>query len=71
MKMKLTTLLFSLLLAVGWTSNAFAQSATFSAESIKDLRYTWTDAQGTSHSEPYVVYNAEKDAWEAPEVHNA
>ena len=71
MKMKLTTLLFSLLLAVGWTSNAFAQSETFSAESIKDLRYTWTDAQGTSHSEPYVVYNAEKDAWEAPEVHNA
>ena len=32
--MKLTTLLFSLLLAVGWTSNVFAQSATYKAEDI-------------------------------------
>ena len=71
MKLKLTSLMFGLLLAVGWTSNALAQPATYSAESIKDLRYTWTDAQGTTHSEPYVVYNAEKDAWEAPEVHDA
>ena len=54
MKIKLTTLLFGLLLAVGWTSSAFAQSATYSAESIKDLTYTWTDANGTSHDSPYV-----------------
>jgi hypothetical protein len=54
MKIKLTTLLFGLLLAVGWTGSAFAQSATYSAESIKDLTYTWTDANGTSHDSPYV-----------------
>ena len=71
MKIKLTTLLFGLLLAVGWTSNAFAQSTTFTAESIKDLRYEWTDAAGTTHSEPYVKYDEEKQAWLAPEVTNA
>ena len=31
MKLKLTTMLFGLLLAVGWTSNAFAQEATYEA----------------------------------------
>ena len=70
MKMKLTTLLFGLLLAVGWTSNAFAQPATYTAESIKDLRYEWTDAAGTTHSEPYVVYDADKEAWVGAEVTN-
>ena len=72
MKMKLTTLMFSLLLAVGWTSNVFAQPATYSAESIKDLTYSWTDASGVTHdSEPYVKYDDEKKAWIAPEVHDA
>ena len=70
MKIKLTTLLFGLLLAVGWTSNVFAQSATYKAVDIKDLRYTWTDAAGTTHSDPYVVYDAEKEAWVGQEVTN-
>jgi hypothetical protein len=69
MKMKLTTLMFSLLLAVGWTSNVFAQPTTYSAESIKDLTYSWTDASGVTHSdEHYVKYDDEKKAWVAPEV---
>ncbi len=94
MKMKLTTLLFGLLLAVGWTSSASAQAlpqsniakrftykpmavtpviakegmrddaqepcgATYSASSIKDLKYTWTDASNVTHESPYVVLNDE------------
>lgn len=54
MKMKLTTLLFGLLLAVGWTSNVFAQSATYKAEDIKDWTYTWEDAGGTTQTGKYI-----------------
>ena len=52
--MKLTTLLFGLLLAVGWTSNVFAQSATYKAEDIKDWTYTWEDAGGTTQTSKYI-----------------
>ncbi len=34
MKRKITILMFSLLLAVGWTSNVFAQSATYKADNL-------------------------------------
>ncbi len=54
MKKKLTTLLFGLLLAVGWTSSAFAQSATYKAADMTDWTYTWYDASGASHVENYV-----------------
>ena len=54
MKMKLTTLLFGLLLAVGWTSNVFAQSATYKAEDIKDWTYTWEDAGGNTQTSKYI-----------------
>ena len=93
MKMKLSTLLFGLLLAVGWTSSASAQAlpqsniakrftykpmavtpviakegmrdadepcgATYSASSIKDLKYEWYDASNVKHESPYVVLNDE------------
>ncbi len=52
--MKLTTLLFGLLLAVGWTSNVFAQSATYKAEDIKDWTYTYEDASGNPQTGKYV-----------------
>lgn len=99
MKKKLTTLLFGLLLAVGWTSNASAQAlpqsniakrftykpmavtpviakegmrdadepcgATYSASSIKDLKYTWTDASNVTHESPYVVLNETTGKYEA------
>ncbi len=69
--MKLTTLLFGLLLAVGWTSSASAQSltkahkranapmradraytdmVTLKAEEAAELKYTWTDAEGSHTS---------------------
>ena len=70
MKQKLTTLLFGLLLAVGWTSNALAQSATYTAESIKDLTYTWQDANGTTQTSPYVQFNEEKGIYESVLVTN-
>lgn len=70
MKKKLTTLLFGLLLAVGWTSNALAQSATYTAESIKDLTYTWQDANGTTQTSPYVQFNEEKGIYESVLVTN-
>ena len=54
MKIKLTTLLFGLLLAVGWTSNVFAQSATYKAEDIKNWTYTWEDASGTTQTSKYI-----------------
>lgn len=54
MKIKLTTLLFGLLLAVGWTSNASAQSATYTAESIKDWTYGWRNAAGDSIDSKYI-----------------
>ncbi len=94
MRMKLTTLLFGLLLAVGWTNVAQAQAlpqsniakrftykpmaavtpviakegmrdadepcgATYSASSIKDLKYEWYDASNVKHESPYVVLNDE------------
>ena len=70
MKLKLTTLLFGLLLAVGWTSNASAQSATYSAESIKDLTYTWQDANGVTQTSPYVQFNEQKGIYESVLVTN-
>ena len=52
--MKLTSLMFGLLLAVGWTSNAFAQPATYKAEDIKDWTYTWEDANGNTQTSKYI-----------------
>ena len=72
MKRKFTILLFGLLLAVGWTNDAFAQEATLKAADMANWTYSWTDASGTPHlNEHYVVYNDEKGIYEAPEVHNA
>ena len=68
--MKLTTLMFSLLLAVGWTGHAFAQSTTFTAKSIKDLTYDWVDANGTTQTSHYVELNDETGEYYAPEVYN-
>lgn len=72
MKKKLTTLLFGLLLAVGWTSSAFAQAtvdtgpngATYKESVVSTWTYTWTDANGGSHensftdvaTDPYQMY---------------
>lgn len=69
--MKLTTLLFGLLLAVGWTSSAYAQTspnnipdAVYPKSYYDALKYTWTDANGVSHesastdlaTDPYQIY---------------
>ena len=58
MKIKLTTLLFGLLLAVGWTSSALAQStkpeATYKAEDMVGWTYTWEDANGNTQTSNYV-----------------
>ena len=67
--MKLTTLLFGLLLAVGWTSSAFAQdlylpTAVHNKAYYDALEYTWTDSIGGIHtskatdvaSDPYQMY---------------
>ena len=70
MKKKLTLFAFSLLLAVGWTNQVFAQSATYTAEEIKDLTYTWVDAGGNTQTSHYVELN-EDGKYVAPEVHNA
>ena len=72
MKMKLTTLLFGLLLAVGWTGSAYAQSSpnnhsdAVHPKSYYDaLTYTWDNGDGegvrTSKStdlatDPYQIY---------------
>lgn len=65
MKKKLTTLLFGLLLAVGWTNVVSAQSqeTPFKASDAKTWTYSWTDANGTTHSD---VDPTEKvtDAWQ-------
>ena len=72
MKIKLTTFLFGLLLAVGWTSNAFAQSAVLKAADMADWKYKWLPKNATDSVEaPYVVWDAEKEAYVAPEVTNA
>ena len=49
MKKRITTLMFSLLLAVGWTSSVFAQAYTFTADSAKTWTYSWTDANGRTY----------------------
>ena len=54
MKIKLTTLLFGLLLAVGWTSNAFAQSAVLKASQMEGWTYEWVDANGTTQTSTYI-----------------
>ncbi len=69
MKIKLTTLLFGLLLAVGWTSSAFAQNlylpeAVHNKAYYDALEYTWEDANGNTHTSkatdvadnPYQMY---------------
>ena len=64
MKQKLTTLLFGLLLAVGWTSNALAQDVVHSKAYYDALTYEWTDANGETHTsaatelatDPYQIY---------------
>ena len=71
MKMKLTTLLFGLLLAVGWTSSAYAQSspnnnpdAVHPRSYYEALTYKWTDANNVEHesaatdlaTDPYQIY---------------
>ncbi len=63
MKKKLTTLLFGLLLAVGWTSSVFAQEATFTASEASEWTYDWVDAQGVTHygADPTVKVT---DAWQ-------
>ena len=57
MKIKLTTLLFGLLLAVGWTSSALAQeaaqvpSAVHNKAYYQQFTYSWTDeATGETHN---------------------
>ena len=71
MKKAFLLLTFSLLLAVGWTSSAFAQPATYKAADMATWTYTWENAQGQTQTSNYVVWNAEKEAYETPEVHDA
>ena len=70
MKKKLTILMFSLLIAVGWTSSAFAQSATYKAADMATWTYTWENAQGTTQTSHYVELNADGE-YEAPAVTDA
>ena len=51
MKRKLTILMFSLCLAVGWTSSVFAQAYVFKADTAKTWTYSWTEANGTTHND--------------------
>ena len=51
---KLTFLLFGLLLAVGWTSNASAQSAVYKAADMTDWTYQWGDANGVTQTSHYI-----------------
>ena len=78
MKLKLTSLMFGLLLAVGWTSNVFAQSATYKAEDMVGWTYTWEDANGNTQTSNYVKLVTKQDhfgnsyqAYETEEVTNA
>ena len=77
MKIKLTTFLFGLLLAVGWTSSALAQPATYKAEDIVGWTYTWEDANGNTQTSDYVKLVTKQDhfgntfqAYETEEVTN-
>ena len=66
MKLKLTSLLFGLLLAVGWTSNASAQSVVKPKSYYDGLTYSWsnpmtgesgTDVPSTeTATDPYQMY---------------
>ena len=49
MKKKLTILMFSLLIAVGWTSSVFAQSAVFTVDSAKTWTYDWVEGSTTHY----------------------
>lgn len=78
MKLKLTSLMFGLLLAVGWTSNVFAQPATYKAEDMVGWTYTWEDANGNTQTSNYVKLVTKQDhfgnsyqAYETEEVTNA
>lgn len=72
MKRKLTFLLFGLLLAVGWTNDAFAQSYVLKASEMNTngewWTYKWKNAAGDSIESPYVVLNPETNKYEAPMV---
>ena len=70
MKKAFLYLMFGLL-AVGWTSSAYAQPATYKAADMATWTYTWENAQGQTQTSNYVVWNAEKEAYETPEVHDA
>lgn len=77
MKIKLTTFLFGLLLAVGWTSSALAQPATYKAEDMVGWKYTWDDANGNPQESDYVHLVTKQDhfgntfqAYETEEVTN-
>ncbi len=69
MKKKLTFLMFSLLLTVGWTSLVFAQSSydeayrPFTANEAKAWTYSWTDANGTTHNNVDPTLKV-TDAWQ-------
>ena len=72
--MKLSTLLFGLLLAVGWTSSAFAQEATYKASEVQNWTYTWTDANNETHTsaftdvaeDPYQMYELLRQVYMDP-----
>ena len=69
MKMKLTTLMFSLLLAVGWTSHVFAQAYVLKADDMKDWTYKWLpNGASDSVTVNYVFPNPKTGKYAAPEV---
>ena len=75
MKRKLTYLLFGLLLAVGWTNVASAQSYVLKAEDMADWTYKWLPENATSANdsieEHYVEYVPKTGKYAAKEVTNA
>lgn len=72
MKRKLSFLMFGLLLAVGWTNVASAQSYVFKATDMKTngewWTYEWVDANGVTQTSPYVELNPKTNKYEAPQV---
>ena len=67
--MKLTTLLFGLLLAVGWTGNVYAQAYVLKADDMKDWTYKWLPNGATdSVTVNYVFPNSKTGKYAAPEV---